>query len=424
MPMIFTPGPMPQPATPPTPAAPFAAPVRERLTCRACDTKMLESVLDLGTMYLPRFVSDVTVPQPTAPLHLVRCGRCGLLQLQHTCDPGLLFGEFWYRSGINQSMRDSLKELVDDALTMAVPHGTWVDVGANDGTLLSFVPPYLSSKTGFRRVGVEPALNLASDLALHADQVVSDYFGFAPLAHLKGKVDVITSAAMFYDLDDPHPFLDAVYKLLAINGIWINQLNDSPTMMKMNAVDSVCHEHLTYYDLHSLKKLYAQHGLTIVNLSFNDVNGGSMRVTARKDSPNLQIDGMTAVPRVSQHDAESFAARTVRWKELMGWTLESLRLGKRKVWGYGASTKGAILLQHLGGQPVAKIADRNPLKHGRKLAGPWCEIVDEAAMRTERPDVLLVLPWAFRKEFIEREAATREAGTALLFPLPNMEWIL
>ena len=387
----------------------------ERKTCRGCDAAQLESVLDLGTQFLPRFVAEPDNSLPKSPLHLVRCADCGLLQLAHTVSADLLYREFWYRSGINESMRVALHDLVRDAVRRIV-RGTWLDIGANDGYLLSRVPQT------FRKVAVEPALNLRDELGEHADVVVSDYFSAAAINGVK--CDVITSAAMFYDLDNPGAFLDDIRNSLANGGIWINQLNDSPTMMKANAFDAICHEHLCYYDLHTLRALYDTHGLRIAAVTHNDVNGGSIRVTAMRhqDLPDKEHLPMTGMPRTSAEDAQRFARRIIKWKDVFGELVSNLGPG---LWCYGASTKGSTLLQYLDMNPSFEaVADRNPRKHGLRMVGSWLPIKNEEEFRVAAPRYALVLPWAFKSEFMAREKDARAAGTNFVFPLPNPEVVL
>lgn len=379
-----------------------------RETCRACHDTRLQPVLDLGTMYLPRWVKNKDENLPKAPLDLVQCGGCGLLQLRHTVEPDLLYREFWYRSAINASMRNALNEIVEDGLEFH-REGHWLDIGANDGYLLSQVP------RTFHRIACEPALNFKRELAENSEQVINDYFSAEAVGV---QCQVITSAAMFYDLDDPNQFVSDIEKLLAKGGVWINQLNDAPTMMQANAFDAICHEHLCYYDIPTLSRLYKRHGLSIRKIVYNDVNGGSVRVFATR-TPKSDPSGQ---PKVSHDQAEQFAKRVRMWKERMGNLLEA---SNGPVWGYGASTKGGTLLQYLNmNDKFVGIADRNPAKHGTMMAGCWIPVTDELALRKAGADLAVVLPWAFRDEFVKRESDLRASGTAMLFPLPNIEVVL
>jgi SAM-dependent methyltransferase len=386
---------------------------KTRTTCRACNHPSLEEVLDLGVQYLPRWVKEKDETLPKSPLRLMRCGNCGLLQLHDTVEPDLLFREFWYRSGINETMREALLDIVRDG-TAVHTKGRWLDIGANDGYLLSRVP------SSFTKIGCEPALNFQSQLEELCDRTVPDYFKAED--YEPASIDVITSAAMFYDVDEPGQFVADIAKVLKPGGIWINQLNDSPTMLKQNAFDSICHEHLCYYDIPSLAALYRSHGLSIREVSFNDVNGGSVRVLASHQSRGGA--DMLGIPSPSREEVMNFAFRIKNWKALMSelighWTAEE------PLWGYGASTKGSVLLQYLDvGKQILAIADRNPQKCGLLLAGPWIPITDEVTLRNAKPKHVLVLPWAFKKEFVEREESLRRAGTTMVFPLPSIELVL
>jgi hypothetical protein len=379
-----------------------------RTTCRACNDDHLKTIIYFGEMYLPRWVKERDDELPKAPLDLVQCGGCGLLQLRHTVDPDLLYREFWYRSGMNQSMRNALISVVETGMEFH-HEGVWLDIGANDGYLLSQVP------RTFNRIACEPAQNFKQELAANSEQVVSDYFSAEAIGT---QCHVITSAAMFYDLDDPNRFIEDVEKLLAKGGVWINQLNDAPTMMQSNAFDSICHEHLCYYDVPTLSKMYRRNGLSIRKLIYNDVNGGSVRVVATR-TPKSDVTGMK---KVDNDEATGFATRVGQWKERMGNLIVS---AKGPVWGYGASTKGGTILQYLGlNEHFVGIADKNPEKHGTMMAGCWIPVTDELALRRSGADMAIVLPWAFRDEFVRREESLRKSGTAMVFPLPNIEVVV
>lgn len=382
-------------------------------SCRVCREGMLELVLDLGTQFLVAFPAERDDTLPRAPLRLMRCESCGVLQLGHTVHPDLLYREFHYRSGINQTMRDALTDLVRDAMGRH-EGGSWLDIGANDGYLLSQVP------RSFTRMACEPAFNFAEDLKQHADVVVSDYFsGDHP--DLQGKFNVITCAACFYDVADPDAFVAAIAKCLAPGGVFVNQLNDSPGMLRMNAIDAICHEHLMFYDIPTLKALYARHGLVITNISHNDINGGSVRLTARHRTVAEQGIELFGLMTPSREECFTFARRAGRWKQRFLDVLVALRY-RGPLWGYGASTKFTVLAQYLDRPGLLDaIAERNPLKYGKMMVGSWYPIKSEDEMRAAKPTALIVGPWSFRDEIIRRESATLEAGTVLTFPLPSIE---
>jgi hypothetical protein len=388
-----------------------------RTACRVCG-KDLEIVLDLGEHYLPRWIPQEQVEElkpklPKAPLRLARCTTCGLLQLADSIEPDLVYRKYWYRSGINASMQTALLNLVRDAQGWHTS-GKWLDIGANDGTLLKFVP------RSFERFACEPALDFTDELKGIADYVTPDYFKASPDVK---DMKVITSAAMFYDVDQPDDFVEAIAHTLAPDGVWLNQLNDAPTMILENAWDGICHEHNLYYDLPNLEVLYKRHGLKILRVTHNNVNGGSMRVTAARNEhtslPQHESDPhLTPTPQ----QVLRFSIRAVRWKKRMRELLKAL---PKPIYGYGASTKGGTLLQYLDAPGLlTAVAERNQLKYGTEQSGVWSPIIPEEDMRKSEPGTLFVLPWAFRKEFVEREEELRAAGTFMCFPLPHIEMVL
>lgn len=383
------------------------------VACRACLDTRLELVLSLGEQYLVGFLKEKDLMYPRAPLDLVRCIGCGLLQLGHSMRPDLLWREYWYRSGINETMRNALRDVVRHALKYQT-EGSWLDIGANDGTLLSMVPPE------FAKTACEPALNMAPLVEEHADVVVSDYFS---AARCPGPYSVVTSCACFYDVDNPGQWVEDIRSILTDDGIWVNQFTDAATMIEKNDFPNICHEHATFWDVFSLKKLYDQHGLHICSISHNDVNGGSLRVIATKIKTIPDLAGMR---RVTTASAAHFARRVMQWKHLMRDMIFDLPgLKDEPIWGYAASTKGSVMLQYLDASDrFIAIADRNPAKVGLRMAGTWIPITTEATMRATRPRFVMPLAWAFRKEFLERELTMRDQGTTMLFPLPNPELVL
>lgn len=396
----------PEPSTPPE--------YTEVLQCRLCAGKLGERVLDLGVQTLPNYVTLTPGWLPMSPLLLVRCTACGLLQLGHKVAADLMWKEYWYRSGVNQTMRQALDDVVRNGLTFAKA-GTWVDIGANDGTLLSHVP------ATFRKIGFEPALNLAPLLEEHADLVYTDYFK----AQDGLTADVVTSCAMFYDLNDPKRFAQDVADTLTDEGVWINQLADAPTMLKSGAFDQICHEHATYLDIYQLNEIYKSAGLHIVSVSHNNVNGGSIRVAAMKKPARDPQSVLMGMPASAPELVNRFAAKVKRWRAFVQEELVAMTDGDH--WAYGASTKGSVMLQYLNFQSdcvtrrFVGVAERNPAKYGLRMAGLNLPITDEATMRKAEPGYLWVLPWAFEAEFVEREAALLDKGTRLILPLPQFK---
>lgn len=399
------------------------------------------SVLPLGDHYVSNFVADDT-EGVRAPLDLVLCssehGGCGLLQLRHTVDAGFLYRNYWYRSGVNVSMREALADVVASAERM-VPLAVGdlvLDIGSNDGTLLrAYATP------GLIRIGFEPATNLMPYAQERGTVTVNDFFGYEQFQRLFGNAQatVITSIAMFYDLEDPNAFVADVARCLAADGVWIIQMSYLPLMLSQNAFDNVCHEHLEYYALGSLRALLERHELRIVDVELNDVNGGSFRVFVTHRDGRVRVP-LEAAERVRAREAEeaalrldttepyeAFALRVERIREQVTSFIRSEVAAGKVVDVYGASTKGNTLLQYFGidHTVIRWAAERNPDKWGKKTVGTAIPIVSEEEARKRPSDYFLVLPWHFLQEFVERERVYLQAGGKFIVPLPQfriIEW--
>lgn len=408
--------------------------------CRACGSKKLTLVLSLGTLYISHFVSSRRKNLPKAPLALIFCntrlGGCGLVQLRHSIPPAMLYqNQYWYVSGTNQSMREALADITRRAeLLIPLSQGDVVlDIGCNDGTLLrSYTTP------GIVRVGFEPAKNLLARARRGTSKIINDFFNAeAFIAHFGSKkAKTITSIAMFYDLEDPNRFVADIAKVLAGDGTWIIQMSYLPAMLAQNAFDNICHEHLEYYAMAPLRKLLRGHGLEAFDVERNDVNGGSFRIFIRHANSRLPRPLPGATKRLRALDAyergfslekaatyRAFAKRIESLKTQLRRFLEKETRRGKKIFVYGASTKGNTLLQYfeLRYPLIRAAAERNPEKFGKKTVGTWIPIVSEAQARREKPDYFLVLPWHFKKEFLRREKDFMHKGGMFIFPLPRME---
>lgn len=413
--------------------------VSRRSSCRVCGSLSLTPVLSLGDQYVSNFVAtdDEGIK---APLDVVICsaeaGGCGLLQLRHTVSPELMYRNYWYRSGVNHTMREALADIAVKAENLvALKSGDLVvDIGSNDGTLLrSYRTP------GISRVGFEPAGNLRQYVQDIDATIVSDFFSSHAWknAGLRTNAKIITSIAMFYDLEDPNAFVADIASVLAEDGVWIIQMSYLPLMLTQNAFDNICHEHLEYYSLLSLERLIVRHNLRVVDVELNNVNGGSYRVYAVPNTSTLDISPEAAarVRQLRQSEAalaletlapyQEFAGRVLSLKQrTVDFIAGEVAAGK-KVFVYGASTKGNCLLQYYGLDHtlIHGAAERNPDKWGMKTVGTLIPIMSEQDARAANPDYFLILPWHFLPEFLEREQNWRAQGGKFIVPLPTLQII-
>lgn len=402
----------------------------KKVNCRSCNSTKLKKVITLGNFFLSSFASDDTKLK-SHPLSLILCTKCFLLQLQHTVPSSILYTDnYGYKSGINNTMRKELKEITQKALKK-ITHKknlTCVDIGANDGTLLKNYPKNVL------KIGVEPISKLARECKENADIVINDFFSHKAYRKLAGnrKATIITAISCFYDIDNPNQFLADVTKILDKNGIFVIQQNYLKSMLEFNAFDNIVHEHLEYYSMHSLNNLLTKHGLEIFDVETNDVNGGSFRTyIAFKDKRKIDKSVFQLLRQEKKSGLdnkkvyERFAKRIKKSKKILKDFIEK-QVGKnKKIYAYGASTRGNTLLQYckLNNRLINAAVERNPEKWGKKIASVGIKIISEDQARRERPDYMLVLPWFFKKEFMRREREYLKSGGHFIFPLPFLEVI-
>ena len=410
-----------------------------RNTCRVCDGA-LEPILSLGDHYVSDFIEPGASDGTRAPLDLVLCKRCRLLQLRHTVPGELMYRNYWYKSGTNQTMREALADIARKAETLIrlAPGDSVLDIGCNDGTLLA---SYTTG--GVYKIGVDPAQNLAALSRKVADHVVVGFFSAEAMSGTPEvrdrKPKIVTSIAMFYDLEEPRRFVSDIRKVMDPEGLWIVQMSYLPLMLRDHEIGNICHEHLEYYSLQSFEYLLALHDFEIVDVELNDVNGGSLRAYIRNRSadparfadPTYRELAQTRVQQLRDEERKlgldsvepyrDFAVWCERIKrDVVDFIREQTSRG-RKVYVYGASTKGNTVLQYYGldSSLITAAAERNKDKWGRVTVGTHIPIVSEEEARDAKPDYFLVLPWHFLREFQEREKAYLMAGGRFILPAPH-----
>ena len=414
-----------------------------RTTCRVCGCPHLAPVLSLGDQRIAGAFADPGGGEPVQraiPLELVRCDMtadqdaCGLIQTRHTVPGSILYHSYWYRSGVNRTMTENLHGIAQTAERLAgLSSGDLVvDIGCNDGTLLDGY-----QAAGLRYLGFDP-----SDVSRYAVEkgyeVVRDFYAYEPLRrrYPEQKAKVITSIAMFYDLEDPSAFVADVAQALAQDGVWVMELHYLPTMLEMNAFDAIVHEHLEYYSLAVSSGSSPRPGSRSVRGELNDINGGSIRLfiahagrlqIAPEDERGLQDlrirEFELALDTPEPYDRFRANAETVR-DELARVCRDLAGQGK-SIHVYGASTKGNTILQYAGldSSVIPYAADRNPDKWGSETIATRIPIISEEESRAMRPDYYLALPWHFLDEFLEREKDYLDSGGRFIVPLPEVRII-
>lgn len=401
--------------------------------CRICGNTHLERVLDLGEQMLTGvFPREKGAKVTTGPLRLVKCmggdEACGLLQMEHSYDLGEMYGEnYGYRSGLNASMVAHLNNKVKRILGLVeLRTGDLViDIGSNDSTTLQAYP-----SSGPVLVGVDPTGVKFHNYYPPHIQLIPDFFSSALVKARfpEQKAKVVTSFSMFYDLEDPMGFMCQVYDVLADDGVWVFEQSYMPTMLDTNSYDTVCHEHLEFYALRQIKWMADRVGFKILDVEFNDINGGSFSVTVSKSHGDLTVvplvqkilDDERAKGLDTLTPYRAFAERVVQTKRDLLKFIETARAEGKSVAILGASTKGNVLLQYCGltTEDVEFVGEVNPEKFGCYTPGTWIPIIPEQELLAKKPDYMIVLPWHFRTFFT---ANKKFAGMSLVFLLPEVE---
>ncbi len=419
----------------------YMAEPTKHTTCRMSGEPLVP-LFSLGGLYLSDFLPKDAPPRsPAVPLEMCLAPKSGLVQLAHTVPSDDMYRTYWYRSGTNESMVEELHGIATTSISMTKfgAGDLWIDIGCNDGTLLSFLP-----KDSIR-IGYDP--NDYKEISQrHANLIVNDYFNakaFKESPYGDKKAKVVTSIAMFYDLDDPHTFVQDVYDVLDDDGLWVVQMSYLPLMLQQLAFDNICHEHIGYYSLTAFKYLMDAHGFDIVDCQLNDMYGGSFRIYMRKSKANPSTFASAPYRDVARYrvnsileyektlkldDPQTYIDFYKKCCDLRDQTVAFMRgeVAKgKKIWAYGASTKGNTLLQWYGidDSLVDGIAERSEPKFGLKTAGSNIPITSEDDMRAAKPDYLLVLPWHFIDMFVKREQAFLKGGGAFIVPCPRFEVI-
>jgi len=405
--------------------------VSQIASCRICGSSQFELIIDLGLQALTGIFPQNPKHDdfPRGPLRLVRCiaeDGCGLVQLEHSFDPKIMYGEnYGYRSGLNASMVNHLREHVAKiASRVSLMDGDVVcDIGSNDGTTLGFYSPLLV------RIGIDPTIAKFKKYYPSGAVTISDFFSAKAVLDASGRrrAKVVTSFSMMYDLEDPQSFVNEVASILADDGIWVFEQSYLPLMLNRRAFDTICHEHLEYFGVRQIDWLLRRAGLEVIDIELNDVNGGSFAVTAAHAKAFPVADSVNKTrteESVMWDDARSvfaeFAEVTRQTSEALCSFVRTQRDKGKTVAGLGASTKGNVLLQVAGltNSDISVIGDVNPDKFGCVTPGSWIPIVPQEEALDGEFDFYVVLPWHFREFFLRSSSFT---GCRLVFPLPKLE---
>jgi GDP-mannose 4,6-dehydratase len=400
-------------------------------SCRICKNNDLIDVIDLGEQIITsRFPLYGDFSTPSTPIVLSLCRQCSLVQLKYSTNASELYEyEYGYRSGISNTMRDHLKQYQEEIVSkISLNKGdVIVDIGSNDSTMLQYYDNKL------KRIGVDPTGKQFKEF--YGDvELIPTYFTHKNFKDVYGEIrpKIISSISMFYDLPDPVQFAKDIHNILDNDGIWTCEQSYIITMLRRNSVDTICHEHLEYYSLTAVKHIADLANFKIIDIKFNECNGGSFRIYFAKNTSNLYEENTELIAKILEDEKNYDIKNPDLYKNFMkNCNSEVYKLNKfidtinnndQKMYIYGASTKGNCLLQYakIDETKIKCAVERNLSKVG-KMTSTGIGIISEATMRSNPPEYLLVLPWHFREEIIKREDDYLENGGQLVFPFPNFE---
>jgi len=391
-------------------------------SCLLCKNKKMKKIFSLGNLYVSNFVKKSKIKKGIrAPLNLLYCNSCELIQLSHIAPQEIMYKRFyWYKSGVTKTMREGLKDIFTDSLKFVriSKKDLVLDIGANDGTLLKYY------KNKSLTLGCEPAKNLQKELKKNCHYKMENFWSFEEFLKISSKFNlpkpkIITAIGMFYDLEDPNKFIRDAALSLDDEGIFIAQLMCLKSMVSQNDIGNICHEHIEFYSLKSLKFLFETNGFEIFRIEENELNGGSFRIYCRKyktGSIKFPYENVKEMMKSFVKRAKLNKKRTISF-------LNKKKYEGKTIFLYGASTKGNTLLQYYGinNKLIPYAAERSPEKWNKYTVGTGIKIISEKKARKMKPDFFLVTPWGFIDEFKKREIKWRKTGGKFIVPFPKMK---
>ena len=403
--------------------------------CRNCKAKNFSNLFSLGNLsFTGKFSLKKNKKIPKDYISLIKCNNCQLVQLDRSFNSKYLYGlDYGYRSGINLTMTNHLK-LISKKLTKLSKlkkNDFVLDIASNDGTLLN------SYKIkGIKTVGIDPILKKYNKFYKNINFKISNFFSHKVIKKkLKAnqKFVIITACAVFYDIEEPNKFLYDISNIIdEKRGIFYLEFQDLLSIIQNNLFDTICHEHLEYYSFEVISKMLKANNLKLLDVTKNDINGGSLSliISHNKSRYNVKVKRIDKILKEEKKfrlnkvaTFKNFFKKIQKQKLKLNKILHNLAKKKQIIHGYGASTKGNVLLQYFGisRKIVPMIADRNPEKTDLYTPGTSIRIVSENYSRNILPNYYLVLPWHFKKEILSRERKIRKNGTKFIFPLPKLE---
>ena len=402
------------------------------MKCINCNNKKLSKIIYIGKQPISSvFPSKKEYNLKEYSLDVYKCEKCELIQFGSLAPLDDMYGStYGYRTSLSKLMINHMKDKYIKLINNKIlkKNSLILDIGSNDGTFLNF---FASDKRNFRLNGIDPSAGKFSKYYNKKINLMVDYFSKKTVTEYfnknnvkNNKFSLISSFAMFYDLEDPNGFCKDINSLLDKDGLWVSEFSYFPLLLKNLTYDQICHEHVAYYTLSTFKKIANQNGLKIIDISFNDINGGSIEVicakklSKHKQNTKLINETLDDEKRINNESYKRCNERISNTKKMLGLFLDSIN--SKDIIGYGAATKGNIVLNqcNITSKELPYICDENPYKFNKYTPGSNIKIISKKQMRQKKPKYLLVLIWSFRSEVIKQEQNFIKNGGKLIFHLP------
>lgn len=397
--------------------------------CLACGQGPLVPVMRYGDLPLANALlrrEDLDRPEARYPLELAFCEPCALLQITEPVDPALLFGEYPYFSSTSPAMVEHAGELVGRLVHERGlgPDDLALEIASNDGYLLRH---YLDA--GVPALGIDPARNVAEEAERRGVATLCDFFGLEVADRLASegrRASVLHANNVLAHVPDVNGVVTGIARVLADDGVAVVETPYVRDLVERKEFDTVYHEHLFYYSLTALDRIFERNGLRIVDVERIEIHGGSLRVfAARGGEPEpsvaalLEEEEELGIPRADYFS--EFATRVATLRDELTELLHELTADGRRLAAYGAAAKGATLLNtfRIGSDLLDFVADRSEHKQGLYMPGVHLPIVSPDRLLVEMPDAVLLLAWNFADEILDQQAEYRRRGGHFVVPVPQ-----